>query len=193
MSIAVYRRDLRAIGRGYWLGLWNDDQFQDLMFSAIDRGLTKAWQEGAKKVGILPDEISPKEQLALSAVIFREYAHVPVLSAFILRNQKAKKGKLKTVFARLELWINRYKDVVNRAKAEAEKDPKLRWTLGATKDHCGTCAKLHGKVKRASWWRDNVMPQQPPNDSLECKGWKCQCGLEPTDDPMSRGRMPNVP
>ena len=76
---------------------------------------------------------------------------------------------------------------------EGEKDPKLRWVLGPTKTHCRTCSKLSGKVKRASWWRDNVMPQQPPNESLECQGWKCGCVLEPTDEPLSRGRMPNVP
>jgi hypothetical protein len=25
------------------------------------------------------------------------------------------------------------------------------------------------------------MPQNAPNDSLECGGWKCDCSLTPTD------------
>lgn len=193
MSIAAYRADLRAIGRGAWLGVWRQDQLFDLLFNAIDRGLTRAWTEGAKQVGIAADEITPAEQLVLSGVIFNEYDKVGGLIALLNTNTKKDGHKLGTIFARLELWVNRYKDVVNRAKVEGEKDPKLKWSLGPTKNHCYTCGRLSGKIKRASWWRDNVMPQQPPNPSLECGGWKCGCGLEPTDEPMSRGRMPNVP
>lgn len=192
MSQAGYLRDLNAIGRGYWLGVFSQDQFYDLMFNSIDRWLTRAWQEGAKSVGIDPGEITPKEQMQLSAIIFREYSFVPNLANFIYANRKGK-GLLGSVLQRMTTWANRYTDVSNRAKVAAESDPKLKWTIGPTTDHCGTCAKLNGKIKRASWWDEHVMPQMPPNPNLECKGWKCLCELIPTTEPMSRGRMPGVP
>jgi len=193
MSVKSYQSDLHQIMRGYWSGFWPRDVFFDLMYAAIDRGLSRAWASGAAKVGIAKDEISGAEQALLSAAIFSEYARIPGLAAFIEQNMRKDGGKLQTVLNRASLWVNRYRDLENRAKVEGEKDPKLRWVLGPTKTHCNTCGKLAGKVKRASWWRDNVMPQQPPNPALECKGWKCGCGLEKTDEPMSRGRMPNVP
>ena len=193
MTQKRYLADLRSIAYGFWNGTFNQAAFQDLMFNAIDRWLTIAWQEGAKQVGILPDEITPTEQVKLMTVIFREYSFVPGLAAFIIQNSKANNGSRAVVYQRIATWANRYADVVNRAKAEAEKDPKLRWVVGPTSDSCRTCQRLNGKIKRASWWRDNVMPQQPDNPNLECRGFRCLCSLEPTDEPMSRGRMPNVP
>jgi len=193
MSTTLYRRELRAIARGFWSGVWSQDQFFDLMYSTIDRGLTKAWSDGARQVGIAPDEISNAEQIALATIIFREYSYVGRLAGFILENPKGVKGSLSKIYVRLEVWINRYLDTKNQAKVAAEKDPKLMWNLGRTKDNCETCQKLAGKVKRASYWDSYVMPQQPPNPNLACGGWKCGCTLDPTDEPMSRGRMPNVP
>jgi len=193
MSQAGYTSDLRAIFRGYWSGVFNQDQFNDLMFNSIDRWLTRAWQAGAKAAGIMPDEITIDEQLKLAAIVFREYSFVPKLSQFIQANNKANGGLLGTVFARVPIWAMRYKDVYNTALASAKSDPKLEWTLGKTEKHCGSCSKLHGKVKRASWWAEHVMPQSPPNPNLECQGWHCDCSLNPTDKPMSRGRMPNLP
>jgi hypothetical protein len=70
-------------------------------------------------------------------------------------------------------------------------DGKFKWVLGPT-EHCTTCAKLEGLVKRGSWWRDNVLPQNPPNEKLECGGWRCQCNLEATDQRVSR-RTPSLP
>jgi len=201
MSVTSYRNDLRSVARGYWLGLWTDDQFMDLMFSAIDRGLRSAWMEGAKDIGIAPDEVTPNEQVMLTSLIFREYSFVSGLATYIFQNNqeisKLTKQNLTVTYsriiARVEVWVNRYKDVVNRAKVVSEKNPKLKWVLGRTKETCETCGKLAGKVRRADWWEENVMPQQPPNPALQCQGWKCGCSLEMTTDPMSRGRMPSTP
>ena len=78
MSKASYKQDLRSNVRLYWNeaivktvtgDLTNntvaESQFSDRMFETIDRGLTNAWQEGSKRVGIQPDEISPTEQIKL--------------------------------------------------------------------------------------------------------------------------------
>jgi hypothetical protein len=103
------------------------------------------------------------------------------------------KAKLSDADGRLALWKARFDDVRNRAKMILGQDAKLEWIYGDT-EHCDTCARLNGVVKRASFWMSHgVLPQAPPNPRLKCGGWKCQCSLEPTDKRLTRGRMPSTP
>ena len=81
-------------------------------------------------------------------------------------------------------------EVVNLARTMADANQKLVWGLGPT-EHCRTCLKLDGKVKRAEVWAAaNIRPQSP---DLACGGWRCQCTLEPTDAPASPGPLPRIP
>jgi len=189
MSQATYRADLRRVIRGFWNNLWSQAEFQDLMFNAIDRGISNAWYSGAKKVGILPDEITPEEQIKLSTIVFREYSYVPGLSAFVFANQKRVGGKLRDCLSRADSWANRWNDASNQAMLSGQADPKLEWVLGPT-EHCSTCLKLAGKVKRASTWEKSGW--RPQSRALACGGWRCQCRWVPTDKPLSRGRLPTT-
>ena len=55
--------------------------------------------------------------------------------------------------------------------------------MGATEEHCATCAALDGLVAYAvDWERSGVKPQNPPNGALECGGWRCDCSLVPTKE-----------
>jgi len=190
MPISTYRRNLRAAVRGLWSGAISASQFNSVMKADIDRNLTKAWDEGAKECGVKPDEYTDAEHLALAEGILKEQGFVEGFAADVQANSKANKGKLTPLFGRLEMWVNRYNDFKNQAKAMVCKDAKLEWIYGDTR-HCSTCLALHGKVKRASQWQaSGILPQQPPNDMLECGGWRCQCHLEPTDKPVSKGPLP---
>ena len=87
---------------------------------------------------------------------------------------------------RAEIWANRYNDVVNRSIV-VTKEQKLLWVFGDT-DHCTTCEQLNGIVALSSIWEDlGVHPQNPPNDKLECGGWRCQCTLIPTANRQTYG------
>jgi hypothetical protein len=98
--------------------------------------------------------------------------------------------RLRTASSRLPMWINRYTEVVNTAKTMACANQKLMWTLGPT-EHCSSCLKLEGKVKRGKFWQESgVLPQ---SRQLECGGFRCQCSLQPTDAPLSRGSLPRLP
>lgn len=190
MPISTYRRNLRAAVRGLWSGSVSGDQFNGVIKADIDRNLTKAWDEGAKECGVKPDEYTDKEHLALAEAILKEQGFVDGLQADVEANSKANKGKLTPLFTRLELWVNRYNDIKNQAKAMVCKDAKLEWIYGDT-IHCSTCLSLHGKVKRASQWlASGIQPQNPPNKNLECGGWRCQCTLQTTDKPISKGPLP---
>ena len=100
-------------------------------------------------------------------------------------------GKLDPLMQRAELWALRYQDVKTRGRMMACGDQKFKWVLGPT-EHCSTCAKLAGLVHRGSQWRNYVLPQNPPNEQLECGGWNCRCSLEPTTERASR-RYPPLP
>ena len=188
----VYRMAIRNAIRGLWTGAVDREQFGDIMSLAIEQGLAAAFAEGAKDCGIKPGDYTEAEQDAIQEAIVNELTHVSDLADAVQAGSKANGGKIDPLFQRGEMWIIRYKDLVNRGKVMACGDRKYVWTLGDA-EHCTTCARLAGQVRRGSFWRDHVLPQNAPNDKLECGGWRCQCSLQGTDDPVTRGRFPRVP
>lgn len=195
-----YRNGIRAAATGLWTKALDFDQFYDAMDVTIRAGIPKAWHEGAKECGIKPADLSPTEKVAIQQAIAGELGHVFEFATWIEEHSKAAGGKLGRVggtggvMGRVDIWLNRYLDVVNRARVMACGDQPLEWVLGPTKKHCSSCSKLAGKVKRASQWeRANVRPQNPPNWALECQGFNCLCSLIVTDKPLSRGPLPKLP
>jgi len=191
-TLAGYQLNLRAAAYGLWSGKLDFDAAFGQVFDAIDRGLPQAWAEGAAACGIRPEEYTPDERTALAQAIASEKNHVFGLLDWVEQNSKENGGHRSTAYSRLDIWINRYRDIVNKAKTMACGDQKMRWTLGAA-EHCSTCLKLNGKVKRGTYWQSHVMPQNPPNGLLECGGWNCACTLQPTEDRASPGPLPSLP
>lgn len=172
-ALSNYRNAIRSAIYGFWSGAIDYDQFWDMMISTIDSGLTQAWYEGAKEVGILPAELSPQERAELRKMQNLELQHVGGLADRIEKGSKEAGGKWGALLPAVEQWALRARDVRNRAMLMAQGDPKLMWELGRTEKHCSTCYGLHMKVKRASYWeRLGLRPQNPPNRMLECEGWR---------------------
>ena len=194
-----YRSAIRSAVRGLWSGVLDEMQFWTAMDTAIRNGLQVAYLAGAKECGTLGmDELSPEMRLELQSLMTNELGQVGGFASAITEGSKANGGKLGPLFARADLWVMRYTDVVSRGKVAACGDRKLEWVLHLvhfTADPCRTCAvKLNGKVKRASYWQKmGVYPQGPPNPNLECGGWRCGCGFRVTDKPLSRGPLPSLP
>lgn len=186
-----YGRALRGAVRGYWRGDIDYTGFYEAMMSAIRRYLRLAWQEGAQECGIAPDELSEAEKAALEQATYSEMAYIDGLARAIEGGSKAQGGKLGPLLVRTQMWENRYRDVMNRAKSMACADRKLKWVVHPEKEHCSSCLKLDGKVKRASFWYERgIRPQMP---ELECGGWRCGCEFVVTDEPLSRGPLPSIP
>jgi hypothetical protein len=193
-STASYRRGIRAAVRGLWNGTFDREQFAEALFSAVDLGVTQAWNRGLRECGILPDEMSIGERLKLSELIGREAKWIDGYADAIEAGSKTNGGKLTPLFARAEIWIGRWEGVKSNARAMACADKKLMWILGAAEEHCSSCSRLAGKVKRASWWNNNgILPRVHDAPYLACSGFRCTCELVPTDAPLSRGRMPGLP
>jgi hypothetical protein len=187
-GLNIYRKSLRDNVRGLWGGVIDYMQFTRAMMSTIDRRLRQAWLEGAQACDISEDELTPEEQIAMHQAITNEFGFIQGFANDIEMGSKASGGQLKPLLIRVEMWANRYRDVVNRAKQMACANRKLAWILGATTEHCRDCLKYNGRVYRGSTWaRYEIRPQSP---NLACHGFNCLCILEPTDERCMPGRPP---
>lgn len=188
MSFNAYRSGLRSAVRGLWSGAINGTQFNSTMRTLINRRLTQAFEQGANECNVTPSEFTQDEFLVIGRAIQEELTH---LSSFSARIRHGRDGPIAPLFSRVEIWASRFNDIRNLGKVTTCKDQKLIWKLGATEEHCTTCPRLNGKVKRASQWETSgIRPQNPPNGSIQCGGWNCLCELNPTSKPISRGRLP---
>lgn len=193
-SQAQYRAQLRAAVRGFWTRTFDFVEFYDAMISAIEIGFNRAWAEGMAAVGLEFADITPEEEQQLANYKFSERNYIfgfgEAIEAVILEG-----GPLEPLFARVEKWLVRYTEVKNAAMLAAKNDPKLEWVVNA-KESCSSCLKLSGKVKRASLWaRADIRPQHRALACMLSSGGipVCKCQLLPTDAPVSRGRLPNIP
>ncbi|KKN73388.1 hypothetical protein LCGC14_0400910 [marine sediment metagenome] len=190
LTLASYQGSIRAAVRGLWNGSLTEGGFVDTMTSATERGLEQAWREGAAECGIGPEDRSKEEKDALRSLQNRNLGSIRSFGTAISARGKAEGEKLGPHLTRASMWVNRYNEAKNQARAMACADQKYAWRLGNT-DHCSTCLKMADKVKRASQWaKADVRPQ---HSSLECKGYRCQCEFEQTETPLSRGRIPSMP
>lgn len=179
---AYYNRVLSKGVRDLYNGRISEDDLLTTMARLLDEQMRRAWNEGARENGwTMPDDMTPEWEAELQGIIDSEFAHVQQFIADVTY-ARDNAQPIQPLLDRVDLWANRYNDVVNQAKlSTAEPKDKYEWIYGDT-DHCETCAGLNGIVATAGEWEQAmVWPQRPPNGQLECGGWRCQCRLEPTD------------
>src|SRR5512139_970619 len=188
----AYARRIKGAVQGLWNGALSRDDFVQVMSVTIMDGLEAAFAEGAKECGIEAGDFTDDEMRAINRIVDAETEQVDDFADYIIEHNKGTGSKLQLLLdTRIPMWQLRYMDIVNQGKTMACADKKFKWVLGDT-EHCATCAKLAGLVHRGSQWRDYVLPQNPPNDLLECGGWRCGCSLEMTDERAST-RYPSLP
>ena len=192
-SVANFRLSLRAQARLFWRGDMSRGDFVVEVQSIIDRGYRRAWRQGAAECGLKMDELSDAETDALQGRINEQFPHVNSLADDFNEQRREEGGKLGDMFGRLEQWVARYEQIRNEAKVMACKNRPLEWKLGPT-EHCASCMKLRGQVRRASFWNERgILPRVPNANWLVCRGFNCQCALSLTSKPISRGRFPSLP
>lgn len=191
MSAETFRKSLRGIVRGLWQSVITQNQFEDEMSFLLSKELSNAWAEGASECGIKPDEYSDEEQAKLNEFIVNQVGYISGFGDAIKEGNRKNGGNVLSFFERAKLWLNRYDEARSQAKVMACKDQKLKWVINAKgrgcREHCSSCLKLNGKVKRASYWaKVGIRPQ---GSNLECGGWRCCCGFEVTSEPVYRGQI----
>ena len=188
-----FAQSVNANARALWSGVMTPAEFEGAMAGTVERGLRQAWNKGFAEFGVMPDEMDEAERQYIFNYVLEQWGYIGGLGRFIEENSRANKGKLKDIKGRVDLWIRRYDTVFNDAKARAAGNMKLRWTLGVA-EHCSSCVRLNGQVRRGSFWTSNgILPAVPNDDYLECKGYKCKCTLQKTTERMSRGPLPRLP
>ncbi len=130
-----FRRSLRAGARGIWTGQLTANAVRNLMLLAIHRGYTNAWHEGMRRVGLKPEDMSATETMALNTAILSAGKHVTRFVAWAEMRTRADGVLLRTLWPRVETWINGYDAIVNRAAVMAGKDQPMEWRLGVA-EHC---------------------------------------------------------
>jgi hypothetical protein len=187
-----YAAGLMEAAKAFWKE-GSRGNFLTRMKALVKFGLKDAWDAGGKALGLSPEDYTPEDLAARDAIISEEQAHISDLLDYLDKLANTPGASLQQAQARLDTWANRYPDVVNRAQVIMGGDAKMLWQYG-DREHCNSCLKLNGIVKRASFWKKaGVLPKSPPNSMLACGGWKCGCSLVPTDKPTRRGRLPSLP
>lgn len=187
MSEKNFRQGIRSAVRGLWSSTISASQFEETLQSTIRRNLSVAWLEGARECGISQEDLTDIEIEARDDFIKGQFEYISGFADAIEENSKKNEGRLEPLYGRADMWVNRYGEVRNQAKAMACKDAKLEWKTNVRcKEHCYSCTRLNGKVKRASYWNRTILPR---SRDLECGGYRCCCDLMPTDKPVSRGRL----
>jgi hypothetical protein len=161
--------------------------FMEASFArSIDQQLTEAWNIGADSVGVSPEDMTPDDMTILEGIINNENNFIARLGDDIIRARDegmAWRDFEREFGNRVDLWANRYNEVVNTAKMKFGGKQRLKWNLGETEQHCESCLKLNGIIAWADEWDStDIHPQQPPNSHLVCGGWHCDCTLDPTDE-----------
>lgn len=182
-TAAYMSRVIDTLVRDLYNGVIESDEFNTELADLIENQFRRAFNEGMRNNELDPiKDMTPEWEAEYQRMVTDQYAFIERFAKDILEG--AKSGQSKDEFmARADLWANQYESVVNEAQLiTADKKQKYKWTLGATEEHCDTCSRLNGIIAYAEEWeKAGFHPQRPPNELLECGGWRCDCSLEPTD------------
>lgn len=188
----AFNRHLWDAALGFYRGDIDAFAFIDAFISNIGEQLTRAWNEGARSVDVSPEDMDDRDAEHLQAIIDNEYEHVLGLAEAIeaARMDGITLDQFRVRFrARIDLWSNRYNEVVSEARVWFGGKARLEWVRGPTSDGCDECIALNGIVAWATEWDQSlVRPQHAPNDLISCGGWHCLCELTPT----TRRRTPRA-
>jgi hypothetical protein len=163
----------------------SEGDFADAMARIVQEQLTKAFRAALRDSELDPNLVNEAgEGFAdeLEQMILDEYDFVDGLASDIVSAAGSDSG-YESFRSRAEIWANRYNDAYNTAMMiiGEQYNNNMIWEYGDT-EHCDTCQRLNGIVMSAREWDElGVRPQDPPNDLLECGGWRCGCTLSPTD------------
>lgn len=192
-TVKYYNLALDRAVVDFYNGDLDEGDFIGEMIRLIEGQFTRAWNEGAVSVGFDPKNMDAEDLAILKERIDAEMEFILDYAQAI--NDAASEGKdIGPLRQRVSLWANRYNEIANDARLHfGKKRQHLKWNLGATEKHCATCAKLNGTVATAAAWeKRGLHPQGAPNEKLECGGWKCDCKLDPTDEPLTKGGIPKL-
>jgi hypothetical protein len=181
-------RAIDKLVKDLYKGEISKDDFDGRMFELIDDQMRRAFNEGMRLNGLDPvEDMTDAWRQIYQDKTLSQVEFIDKFSSDILNNADQVAGYDK-LLDRADMWSNQYPAMVNEAQLiTAYPKDRYVWNLGATEEHCSTCASLDGVIHTAQEWLDlGYHPGSPPNDALECGGWRCDCSMEYTDEPEDK-------
>lgn len=147
---------------------------------AINDAFTFAFIAGWADAGA--SELTPEAQAWVNARIAQEIAFVAPLftdlKALRADPEIPLEDKLTSAQAHAEAYANTLVGVYAEGKMRGEPERDGEWQLGATEEHCDTCAWLDGQTHPLSWYiKNKYIPRQAGSPTLDCGGWRCDCSI----------------
>jgi hypothetical protein len=190
-----YLTALQANVRALWSSAITRAQFISLMIADIEFYLLLAAAEGAEEedlVGLW--DLTFEEAMAMQEIIWMQYMFIDRFADEIVERNEAAGFPLGPFIRRTEIWKNRYGQAREKIRLMAKADGKSRWNLLWFKEHCASCLKLNGIVKRNTLWLESgILPRVAGAPYLECQGFLCGCSLKPTSAAVTPGPLPPLP
>jgi hypothetical protein len=178
----TYRRQAWRTTREFYNGEIDAFEFIDDFDSYIDNQFDRAYRQGARDVNVDPRTFNDDDLFRLELRKEQEREHILRLAEDIER-ARLNGEPIDQFKPRMDMWANRYNEVVNDARTHFGGRQLLEWVLGPT-EHCTSCLAQGGKVRTAEEWETLRMQGiYPQSRSLECGGYHCQCTLQLTSAP----------
>lgn len=141
----------------------------------------KAYQDGMREGGVDDPggDMSDEDRAAIESWTATQSAFVGGLAAAIVAARSAddREKERSKIAERIALWVGSLLAIRLLGLSGARGDMMVTWRYGDT-DHCDTCLDLHGQRRRLSWFASRgYIPREPGSKTLDCKGYRCQCGL----------------
>jgi hypothetical protein len=173
-----YSKEIYDAASAYWKD-GRRGSFSTRMNATIKFGLTSAFEQGADKVGVAPDEFEQPDKDYRDSLIDEEKSHVSGLLDFLDGLANDPNAKLSDANYRLDMWVKRYSDVYEKALLNFGQKVRFIWRYGDTIAHCASCSGLEGLVAWGSEWEQAGI--KPKSSLLACGGYQCDCSIDPTD------------
>lgn len=184
-SVEAVTRQFCARLRKLIHDFWRDNELDpniDLnteLRALVEYHVSAAYFEGLQAGGVSPEDFDADMSAEADTLVLTQLEYVPDFMHAI-EDALGDKGKQAAVMVRAELWCNSVAAAGQQGLNAARGAEMVIWRLGATEEHCDTCAWLDGQRHRRRWFtKHGYIPRQPGSETLECGGWNCDCELVP--------------
>ena len=176
-----FRADMRSLAV---IGFTVSSSILADMRGIVKNAVADAYVDGLKEGGISFDEMSDDDATMIIELGDAQLAFVNDFVKAIREARSDKAAQRDILDNRIPMWMASIETAGGYGLASAKENTMGTWRYGKT-EHCDTCRALNGQRKRLKTWvRQGLIPQQPGNELLDCRGYNCQCEIR--DD---RGRV----
>lgn len=165
-------------------------RWSTLVRSLLRRWGARAYLDGLRDGGVTPqdDILDPDDRVSMNNLIAEQSEYVTALGERLFSPDGISDGES---LRKAEMWFNKsLLPFYDAGRLSADQNGLYEWRLGATEEHCETCATAHGQKHRLKHWFGRGL--FPKSDLLLCNGFLCDCQLIKVYG-AAAGRIASIP